>query len=85
MRIGLGGVWVRVGWDTQPTHQGDTVSALRAVRDYVSGIIGLWAVVDAWNVWECLCGHTVCEWCDGWKEADMMTQYDLPRSQVGND
>lgn len=59
------------------------------------------AVVDSWMSWECLCGSPVCEWCSNppaapvwlygarggyeWTEADMMTQYDLPRSQVGND
>lgn len=55
---------------------------------YVTGILALWRVMDCWEGWECLCGHSVCEWCDGWgewSESDMMTQYDLPRSQVGND
>ncbi len=64
---------------------------------WLTGIMGLWRVIDSWMSWECLCGHDVCEWCscpppapswlygDAWTETDMMTQYDLPRSQLGND
>lgn len=41
-------------------------------------------LVDTWLGWECLCGHAVCEWCDGWDYSDMRTQYNLPKSQLGN-
>lgn len=42
-------------------------------------------LVWSWQCWECLCGRSLCEWCGGWNETDMITQYDLPKSQVGND
>lgn len=35
----------------------------KALRDYVTRIIGLGALVATWEGWECLCGHHVCEWC----------------------
>lgn len=36
---------------------------ITALRHYVTGILALWAVVDSWMCWECLCGSPVCEWC----------------------
>jgi len=42
-------------------------------------------LMSSWLSWECLCGHRVCQWCDGWDDSDMITQYNLPKSQVRND
>ena len=74
---------------------------VKAVRDYVTGIVGLWAVVDAWTSWECLCGSPVCEWCSNppaapvwlygarggaeWDDASMITRYDIPRGSLVTD
>lgn len=51
---------------------------MQTLKIYVTGILALWSVVDSWMCWECLCGHTVCEWCDGWTDDDMRTRYDMP-------
>lgn len=36
---------------------------MQSLKIYVTGILALWAVMDSWHAWECLCGHDVCEWC----------------------
>ena len=50
-----------------PQPLGDTVNSSRnlfsTLRLYVTGIIGLWAVMDSWLSWECLCEHELCEEC----------------------
>lgn len=60
------------------------------IERLVYRITRMGAVVDAWEGWECLCGHSVCEWCDGWdngvwSDEDMITRYDIPRNSLVSD
>lgn len=69
---------------------------MTALKIYVTGILALWAVIDSWMSWECLCGHDVCEWCshpapapvwlygDEWTDGLMITRYDIPVGSLVN-
>lgn len=73
---------------------------IRDMMNMITYIPLLSAVVDAWNVWECLCGSSLCEWCSHpapapvwlygarggaeWTGEDMITRYDIPVGSLVN-